>query len=228
MLDVDLQSVRHDFAAMSFQTTLRDPTIHCTCGTTRPPKEELVFAGHGELSPSWVHIACHPRAAAAPLQVDLTTQIATGSKGSKLALDTIILGMAGPQPTREQVIKIKNFRTRFHCDGPCTGSTKIVDFFLCRKCCGWQHKECMLYGDAPQEKNPVCNRCYVSFIVHHDEVVGAQRRQLVRAVTSAFEYLMDPDHEHEAWRRGRCIQLVSQFLEDVSRIIYPFRYERIH
>ncbi|KJY00218.1 hypothetical protein TI39_contig339g00025 [Zymoseptoria brevis] len=190
---------------------LHDDSITCVCppGTSRLPKDMVMTINSGK-DITWTHLS----SGESSLVVDVKRGTHGGDGSSSAGRNPMerFATLLGPNPSPEQCEKVKNLTSTFRCDGPCPGKERtLLDFFLCKKCMAWQHKECQLFGDARDRGGPVCNQCYVDFVVHHDEIDQWQRRQMLRAVHEAVKYLRDPDTMHQTWRRKWCRDLVAGF-----------------
>lgn len=209
-----------------YNVVSHDKSIKCSCppGTTRLSKDIKLY-GVVDGRPVWMHVLCKPDATTVPeasVNVDAKPQ---GENTIKSAADRqqIISKFLGPTPSKEQLLKIKNFTSTFLCDGPCKGSKNIKDFYLCTKCHAWQHKPCRLHGEPGDGRNPVCNRCYTSFLAHYENIrewVHAQQRQ---TAIKAWQFIKDPNNAHDSGRLVRCREIVKGFLKKV--FIWQYRLE---
>lgn len=193
---------------------LRDAGITCVCPPNGPPRlaEDLIMTVT-KSGITWMHRPCKPWAAAGENQ---TINVTSSLKDPVSALR----GLLGPNPTAEQLTKAKNFATKFICDG-CdehAPRTLLKDHFMCKKCCAWQHKECMLYGEEGDVGGPVCNHCYMTFLLNYDAIRKWQRQRLMEAVQEAFMFLTDPETSHEVWRRAWLQKFFARFFAKVREL----------
>jgi hypothetical protein len=212
---------------------LHDDSVNCPCPSDAPRlAKDMVMTINGDSTFSWTHLPCKPLAAektggqginlsqagAIRLNVEPKVDGDDVGDGGSVGKDPteMFAGFIGPVASPEQRQKVKNFTSTFRCDGPCPGDSRTLsDFSLCKKCMSWQHKGCQLYGDPRDRGGPVCNQCYIDYVVHHDQIEKWQRRQLLRAVQAAVKYLKDPDTMHQTWRRKWCRDLVQGFFAKV-------------
>ncbi|CAK4031855.1 Hypothetical predicted protein [Lecanosticta acicola] len=163
-----------------FSLTVRDSTIRCHCpkGTKRYAKD-LLFTGMTEEGPVWIHQTCQSKDQAKKDFAQMMKMMDEGKLNNFIKED---------DPARLRLMA-RNFNSKFHCDGPCNGSENLKDYFLCTKCHAWQHKPCMLYGEKGDANGPVCNRCFMSFLLHREEIMEWQRKRLLEAVREAWKFL---------------------------------------
>lgn len=189
---------------------LRDSTISCVCppGKHRLAKD-LAMVVTKKKGVQWVHRTCKPWSAKEKV----------ASPAVEIPPDhpfPAFAGLIGPYPTARQVELTKNFTSKFVCDGCVSdGTLSLKDYEQCKKCCGWQHKFCILYGEKGDCGGPVCNLCYMDFLVNHDEIRQWQRRRLMEAVQEAFMFLTDVETNHEVWRREWCQKFLTRFYRQV-------------
>jgi hypothetical protein len=110
--------------------------------------------------------------------------------------------------------RLKHASTTFYCNAPCPGSDRLVDWFWCKKCCGWQHRACMLYGEPGDRGGPVCNVCYKQFFEHIHEYRAWQKQRQLEVVRHAWVFLSEADNQDEKWRLAQAwrLALVKAFL----------------
>ncbi|KXT05036.1 hypothetical protein AC578_10308 [Pseudocercospora eumusae] len=184
----------------AFTTKLRDSAIKCKCalGTLRRRKE-MVFTGVRDGMLTWMHLPCKPYLAEVPEEmvarirerIKLVTANPDGLRTS-VQMQNILLRILGSNATDEQKRKVANIVATYRCDPPCKGSKDKKDYFCCKKCWAWQHKNCMLYGDIGDHGGPVCNHCYLYFISIQKELKAWQQMRLCSAAKSAFKFIRNP------------------------------------
>lgn len=194
--------------------SLHDAAIECVCppGTTRLAKD-IAFTGATKAGPRWIHVPC--KSLTAELSPEEAAEFKAKVKDASAAYDPLkhMTRQLGHAPYKKQRLFLKHFTSTFRCDGPCDGPKSTSDWILCQKCCAWQHKPCMLYGDRRDRGGPVCNRCYMSFLLHRDEIVAWQRRRLLEAVKQGWIYLNNPENCHQQWRRAWIRRWLARFFE---------------
>ncbi|CZT19616.1 uncharacterized protein RCC_05467 [Ramularia collo-cygni] len=207
---------------------LPDTTITCVCppGTQRLVKD-LIMIVTKEKGITWLHRPCKQLPAGNDLDV-ATAQTDGDISMTDAAEERSMAGgplaaFLGPNPSQAMLTKAENFTSTFICDGPCDNSDKnFKDHFMCKKCLSWQHKKCMLYGEAGDRGGPVCNHCYMDFVVHHEEIKKWQRRRLMEAVQEATMFLTDPENQHEKWRRAWCTKFIGRFFAKNKALFVRF------
>lgn len=193
---------------------IADPAIICVClpGTPRLAKDLAFLGDTQEHGVSWAHLPCTPDHA--PGSVALVTQPSAAA----------LTGFLGPNPPLKMLVKLKNFTTKFVCDGGCEHSErKLENYFTCKRCLAWQHEGCMLYGEKGDCGGPVCNHCYMDFLIHYDEVRKWQRRRLLEAIQEASMFLTDATTSHEVWRRAWLQRFIRRFISTVrSALVFTY------
>lgn len=209
-----------------FALSLHDSKIKCVCppGAIRLAKD-IVFMGATKDGPRWTHLPCKPYAAA--MAAETAEKVKNLIKrappaGTAFDPEAAITKLLGHAPNEKQRLFLKHFTSTFHCDGPCEGLKAHADFFLCKKCCAWQHKPCKLYGDPQDRGGPVCNRCYMSFMLHREEIVEWQRKRLLLAVKEGWDYLKNPENRHQEWRRAWIRRWLARFFHHVRHLCLLF------
>lgn len=205
-------------APAPFPLSLHDATIKCVCppGTTRLAKD-IVFVGTSKEDPHWVHLPCKPYTVNVSAETTDQVKAIVNAAAGTLDISAHVTQVLGHPPNEKQRLFWKHFTSRFHCDGPCEDPKPRSEFLLCKKCCAWQHKPCMLYGDPQDRGGPVCNRCYMSFLLHRDEIIEWQRKRLLLAVKEGWIYLSNPENYHQEWRRAWIRRWLARFFEHVRR-----------
>lgn len=200
-----------------FHITSRDSTIKCTCpaGTKRNSKD-LEYGGITQQGPFWIHKTCKQPYTASEDFARMLEYVKAKADGKKPKFTS----SEDPAIAR---LQLKNYSSVFHCDGPCKGSPKWSEYFNCKKCCAWQHKPCMLYGEEGDVNGPVCNRCYMSFLLHRDEIVEWQRKRLLEAVNDAWQYLKKAKEDNTGlhWRKDVARKFLTRFFYHVSAFDLP-------
>ncbi|KAK4498708.1 hypothetical protein PRZ48_009218 [Zasmidium cellare] len=210
----------------AFPLSLHDATIKCVCppGTTRLAKD-IVFLGANKGGPVWAHLPCKPFTTNMPAEKAEQIKALINAAGTP-DISEHVTKMLGHAPNEQQQLFIKHFTSTFHCDGPCENPKPRSEFFLCKKCCAWQHKPCMLYGDRQDRGGPVCNRCYMSFLLHRDEIVDWQRQRLLLAVKEGYIYLNNPENRHQEWRRAWIRRWLARFFEHNQGVLHAYNVAR--
>lgn len=204
-------------------------TIKCTCPANTVRLEMDLELDVVDGVPTYLHKPCirpptkieqaYPMDNTGKSSTNLPEMDRTATAAGKTNFERLAAKMLGPEATAEQRLKLKHFTSEFHCDGPCRGSTKIDDYLLCKKCCAWQHKNCMLYGEEGDVGRPVCNRCFMISLARRGNTVRWQRKQLVQAVQEAWMFFKDPTNRHQAWRRAYARRFLAAFFLKVSQNI---------
>lgn len=209
---------------VSVRVTLRDPGIQCACppGTIRRSQEMALVNAQGSLS--WIHLTCQPYRKAviadqtAPMREKLRRAAEKAQDSSisaqEVTKSTLLAGL-GPHATESQKVKLNNL-TRFICDGPCLTSHDATTYRRCERCLTWQHLPCMLYGDEHDKGGPVCNQCYMNFLLQREEIRAWQKKQLAQAAFEALKFIRDPGTQHETWRMNFAASFLAKFIKQVS------------
>lgn len=214
------------FTPDPFSVSLRDSAIKCVCspGTIRLAKD-IVFMGVSKDGPRFTHLPCKPYIASMPEgsaeQIEKLVRESTLS-GQTFNPGDLVKKILGHDLNKKQQLLTKNYTSRFHCDGPCPGTKHLSEYFMCEKCCAWQHKSCMLYGDEQDRGGPVCNPCYINFVVNHEEITAWQRKRLLMVAKECWNYLSDPENSHQEWRRAWCRAWLARFFAKVRHTNFPF------
>lgn len=217
----------------------RDPSIQCTCSIlVQRLAKDLDMVVTKDKGITWLHRPCQPHSAKAkvmsenegtapaPVDDDVNMEDAPQEGAATSNSDNrpapALSSFLGANPSPDMRTKVKNFTGKFICDGPCEHVSKTLqDYSMCKKCLAWQHNECMLYGEEGDHGGPVCNHCYMNFLAHHEEIDRWQRRRLMEAVQETFMFLVDPETEHEVWRREWCKKFMQRFFHTVSESHNP-------
>lgn len=176
--------------------TLRDGAIVCVCppGVKRLTRDLVKIVKDNQVS--WFHLPC---------------------VGNAPIKRSDALTFLGPSPSASMLQRAQNFAQKFICDGCSCEQKSLADFFMCRKCCSWQHGECMIFGEKGDKGGPVCNLCYINFLLNQEEIVKWQRRRLLLVAQEALEFLLDDDTLHDLESREFCMRFFRGFMRQVSQ-----------
>ncbi|KXT14056.1 hypothetical protein AC579_10530 [Pseudocercospora musae] len=208
----------------AFNAKLRDSAIKCKCplGTLRRRKE-MVFTGVRDGMLTWMHLPCKPYLAELPedLMARIRERIKLVTSNSdglsiNVQMQNILLRVLGSNATDGQKRKVANIVSAYRCDPPCKGSKDKKDYFCCKKCWAWQHKNCMLYGDNGDHGGPVCNHCYIHFISIQKELKAWQQVRLCSAAKSAFKFIRNPANLEDEGRFTVAEKFLKRLLTKAS------------
>lgn len=210
----------------SVRVVMRDDGIMCICtpGKKRDAGDMLKIQQMNTFI--WVHMPCEPlqaemskEAASKFEEVLYRTKHAHEDPDEMRVLTEKMLAITlNPDATEQQLKSLRNVTEKFHCDGPCRGSFDHMEWFWCHLCCGWQHNECMLFGDEGDKGRRICNPCYLNHMLHEEEQEAWRKERLAKAAMDALSFLRtfrDPDYYHHllTWQdRGEQAKVASQFL----------------
>lgn len=206
--------------------SLRDPLIDCSCPTgTLRLSNDLLLCLDKTKGPTWSHLPCKsllPELSVKEVWSEhqdlwLATQTATRLVFNEQTLPIPRLQrlqMLG-RLSDEDRARLNRIASTFRCDGPCKGSEQIADYFWCKKCFGWQHKDCMLYGETGDKGGPVCNHCFMNFLLHFDEIKRWQRLRQLEVIHEAWNYLHDPYNQNQPWRLNIVKGILWGFMVEV-------------
>jgi hypothetical protein len=217
---------------LRFSLAMRDPAIQCACldGTSRPTKEMVLASASGGLT--WMHICKAPArkfSVAAEAKVQEMVQFASKNVGisaesDRAQLRKLLEEVIGPNRTDEERRKIEHYISKYRCDGPCTGSKNLKDWINCKECWSWQHVECMLYGEKGDRGGPVCNHCYMNFLLHQDECIAWQKKRLAQAALEAWGFIRNPANRGREWQLEYARKFLGRVMMGVSTC--PFRQQK--
>ena len=196
----------------------------CEPGTKRHPVDMLKIQQSNSFI--WVHMKCQPlraemskEAASTFDEVVYRTEHAHEDPDEMRVLTEKMLAVTlDPNPTEQQLKALRNVTTKFHCDGPCRGSFDHDQWFWCHLCCGWQHTECMLFGDEGDKGRQICNPCYLNHMLHEEEQEAWRKTRLAKAAMDALAFLQTYRDEKKCkhhlltWHRDEQAKFASQFL----------------
>lgn len=212
----------------TFTLRIRDDRIRCTClpGSSRLAKD-MILCINDTNQLVWSHQPCQveelnsdPKDAWAGLSDIWLASRAVLSKDTDQIKpphlidneNSTLLATRGGKGTSHEPSErhrlLKQITTTFRCDAPCTGSNRLCDYFWCKKCCGWQHRACMRYGEPGDRGGPVCNVCYKHFFDHIHEYRAWQKQRQLEVVRHAWAFMVAPENQCQTWR----LNLVKGFL----------------
>jgi hypothetical protein len=154
-------------------------------------------------------------ASKAIVSTDFGDPISPGAGYQQEAANRTALTIFNPADAQENLLhRLKHVSTTFRCDAPCRGSNRLIDWFWCKKCCSWQHRACMLYGEPGDRGGPVCNVCYKHFFDHIHEFRAWQKQRQLEVVRHAWAFLNEADCRDNEWRVAQAwrLALVKAFL----------------
>ncbi|EME38229.1 hypothetical protein DOTSEDRAFT_57378 [Dothistroma septosporum NZE10] len=196
----------------SIAVSLQDGTIKCSCppGTVRFGIDFEVTTVNGV--PVNLHKPCMRSNSLNPAHVlPKTGKSTAAAAASRTNAERLAAKLLGRDASAEQRLKLQHFTSTFRCDGPCSGSTKIDDYLVCKKCYAWQHKPCMLYGEDGDAGGPTCNCCFMTYLAQSESTVKWPRERRVQAVREAWKLFMDPANQHQVSHRAHARRFLAAF-----------------